>query len=500
MITLNDIDKELLNRGIDPNTGQAIDNNISQVSSKQSVQSQNQPQQQIQSHGLIQRLAESAPNQFVLGTGDALARQLASIPNLIPGVNIDIQNKGSGTAYDVGNVAGNLAGFVGGGEALGTARAAAESIPLMGKLAQMAGGSEFIPSLTRRAIGSGTYGALMNPQDRLKGAELGATLSAGGDIAGGLIGKIAGAVRPSAIVNQLQNLLSPATINARKATGSQLYQQIFDKLPDTDIYQNLSQRLKSGEMGAAPIQTYKDLSSDMVDPDIRKLYPSSVKLAHDTFINNSTPENAHLLYKQLGTQIGKYNSMEAKSGSIDAVSSKLKDTFQIGRQAIKNDLDSFMSTQDPALSQQFMDANTNWKQNVVPYEGLSLTLRALGKNPTPEKVLSKLSKVQDLSTDIGERTGREQYFPQQVSDLLPQLSKKIQARDLLQKGVGAAIGGAMASPMGAGMEMMGGLSGLYLAPQLAKLLRPIIPSAGKVGGASDLLRNLLLSSVLNKNQ
>lgn len=69
----------------------------------------------------------------------------------------------------VGNIAANLATFLGGGEALEGARLGAEALPYLGKAAAYLG-KEGLPSTLKRAIGAGIFGAVEDPDHPLKSA------------------------------------------------------------------------------------------------------------------------------------------------------------------------------------------------------------------------------------------------------------------------------------------------------------------------------------------
>src|ERR1044072_3946968 len=106
---------------------------------------------------------------FLAAAGGALQNSLANLPySPIPHAP-----SSQGLSGKMGGIAGDLLGFIGGGEVLNTARASSESLPLMGQLAKLLSG-EGSSGIARRLIGTSMAGALENPQDRLQGAEKGA--------------------------------------------------------------------------------------------------------------------------------------------------------------------------------------------------------------------------------------------------------------------------------------------------------------------------------------
>jgi len=137
---------------------------------------------QNQDDSILSTVANSPGIQAILGAGDAVRNTMASAANLLPGVNISPVQSGQGMAYDVGNIAGNIGTFMGGGELLDLARVGAEGIPLIGSIAKSLGGSGMASTISRQGIGSGIYGGLSTNQDRgdnaIIGAGEGAALSA----------------------------------------------------------------------------------------------------------------------------------------------------------------------------------------------------------------------------------------------------------------------------------------------------------------------------------
>ncbi len=162
----------------------------------------------------LEKIASSPAINFTLGMGDKLSNLMRSGANLV-GANIPYIKTGQGTAYDIGNIAGDIAGFLGGGEIAGAARLGAESIPYIGKAAQMLGGQNFLPKLSRRALGSAGYGALEDPENRLSSAATLGGISAALDASLGGLGKL----RPSKL---FRGTLSPEELqkNLEAARGT----------------------------------------------------------------------------------------------------------------------------------------------------------------------------------------------------------------------------------------------------------------------------------------
>jgi hypothetical protein len=144
-------------------------------------------QQNNAQQSLLSRYMNTPGPQAVLGAGDSLRNTIASGLNLLPGVNISPVNSGNnGMAYNLGSAAGNIGGFMGGGEALDAARLASAGLPYIGRAAQAlsdipgsTGLQSFLPQMARQGIGAGIYGGLATDQNRAANAAQGAGISAG---------------------------------------------------------------------------------------------------------------------------------------------------------------------------------------------------------------------------------------------------------------------------------------------------------------------------------
>lgn len=147
---------------------------------------------------------ENSPVQFGLGVLDSGANQVRNLFNLIPGANLpEVPQNGSGSAYKGGEFAGDVGGFIYGAGKLNAARKLAESAPsLIGATAKYLGGEKLLPTLARLGSGSAIHGAIMNPEDRTKGALVEGALGVGG----GVIGKTIDHFMPS---NLFRGTLTP---------------------------------------------------------------------------------------------------------------------------------------------------------------------------------------------------------------------------------------------------------------------------------------------------
>ncbi len=127
---------------------------------------------------------------FTLGAGDALVNLPKGLANMLTpqSMQVPLSKSGEGFAYDAGHIGGDIAGFIGGGSALNSARLASSAIPYAGKLAQALSGNG-LRGIGRRAIGGSLYGAIQDPENRLQGAGIGGGASVASDALLGSLSK-----------------------------------------------------------------------------------------------------------------------------------------------------------------------------------------------------------------------------------------------------------------------------------------------------------------------
>ncbi len=164
----------------------------------------------------LQDAVQSGAN-FITGFGNAVNRPIAQLANLLAPQSMQVQVPGEvqGTPGALGGFTGDLATQLVGAGALNTARAGAEALPVVGQAAKALGGQGVLPTMARLGTGYGAYNSLMNPQDRLGGAESGFALGAFSGAADKLVSKLF----PS---NSLSGLLSPQQLqeNVRITQGT----------------------------------------------------------------------------------------------------------------------------------------------------------------------------------------------------------------------------------------------------------------------------------------
>ncbi len=337
--------------------------------------------------------------QGVLGAGDALRNTIASGANLIPGVKIPMAQTGQGTAYNVGKIAGNVGGFIGGGEALDAARLGAAGLPYIGQSASAlsdipgaTGMASWLPGVARRALGASAYGAASTNDNRLQNAAMGLVLSPVADAVPGISNQINKGIQylqpqkyADSIISSLgggqsledatKSVLSDVKngYNTEVQNAKNAYDPVFSSVPNSSIYapanQNLSGRMAGtanfsgmpsagNESDAIPSPTLLNSANEnMATPppisnslggglypslpsDITDEYTKGLKSLHNTFMNNPTFQNAHNLQSELGSVSSRLkNGVQAATpATIDTA-----DTLMDARTALKSDINDFLT-------------------------------------------------------------------------------------------------------------------------------------------------------------
>lgn len=481
--------------------------------------------------------------QGTLGFGDGFRNTYAGAANLIPGVNIPMPAMGSGTAYNVGNMAGNVAGFLGGGEILDAMRAGAEALPYLGKTAQWLGGNglsgteQFLSGLTRRALGNAVYGAANSPNDRGTGAGESAALSTGLDLlpkgatavvnglknfsptnyAQGIIQSLGGGNSLSdnaqSLARELQNAYQ---LNLGEGRG--LYGSSFNSVSSSPLYNKVVPKDPTIFGASAPTGNLTGAYPNL-PPSIFNNYTTKLQEMHNNFLQNPTFQNAHELQSQLGSTSRKLeNSSNQDMANLNSI-----DQLQGARNALKGDINSYLQSQNPEAAATYNAATQHWLNNVVPYtENKKLgdiatgeitnpnpqTIANLFKNPEPE--VSKV--VGDLPADAINR-----ILYARLGQVTPSSSPKnlLDAYNSLdQSGLSSYITPSLSNQMQslanrirmantakvAGGALLGGLAGLHFNPESALLGLGLGGAAGLARGVGSKIQESLpnLGNVLSK--
>lgn len=520
-----------------------------------------QPQSQ-QSPGYFQQFANDAKQegrnalQSTLGAGDAIRDFLGNTAKALPNPFIDSQianqfgnqnpsinsnfsganfaPSSSGQQYQIGRALGDTGTFMAGGAGLDALRGAAESVPYLGAIARGLGsdvvkGKGFVNNLpgwlsgaARRAIGTGAYSAINDPNNRTDGAMTGAVASVAGDLVPSALrgaGLIRDAFRPQAYSEEIMKGLSGGQSleqnaqglaqNINSSYGQQVantenrYKPIFDQLGNNPIYNRVNPIYGVSQKGA-----YEKLGDNVTNK-----FGGDLEDMHNNFIANPSLNNAHQLQSQLGREIGSMQSANSK-GALDQIGKSTLSSYQKARTALQGDIKTYLSGQGLDNVSNYLGASQDYKQNVTPYlDGANLSqiskgditnpanLANLFKSPEPgmQKVISDMgpdANRQILYSMLGRRNvtpesllgafsdldkqGLGSYITPELQRQMQNLSAKVSARNVAMAGLGSKISPALLA------------------------LRNAIPISKILGGAINtgapaypLLRQALLANSLN---
>jgi len=424
---------------------------LSELHGNSSAQSAQQPQSALQKigssnwnpgiGGLLQDLSNSSGVNAVLGFGDALKNMIANTANVIPGVNIPQTKSADGTAYTLGNIGGNIAGFLGGGELLNGARLAAKGLPLIGEAAAALEGSK-TAEMSRRILGSGIYGAIETPEDRLKGSVVGGALGAGAEALPGALGLF---TKPRELAKGIQDFIGQ---QVSKAKG--LYDDVLGKAGNEQI------STMQSPFGSNYSSVDKNIFN--VDRDIRNL--------HDEFVKNPTVGNAHKLQSQIGYEIRQYQ----KSPNLSITDNNTVKELQYARESIRNDLINHLDNSTPGLGQNYKDATNIYRSIVEPANALDKF-----SNPSTKDISKTLGKLVDKKQS-------QQNIAPELQDQISSLKNSLAVRNLATIGTAGGlgllgVGNHIISPV----EAIAGLAG-------GKFLGAKSPQA-----ANEIAQNLLMA-------
>lgn len=378
---------------------------------------------------------------FLAGAGGALQNNLANLPySPIPSAP-----EAQGLSGQLGDVAGNLLGFLGGGEVLNTARAASESLPLIGRLAHALSG-EGSRGIARRLSGTALGGALENPNDRMQGAENGALLAGAGEsipltLKG--IHHAAEFINPQHFTNKLVASIKGAYENSKTEAKKQ-YGSVL------------------GTIGSEKIngQNYPQLHQDILTA-----YDAKLKDLHQDFINNPTFEKAHQLQSQLGSKSSQLSISKHKDIHTYNAIAELKQA----RLALQSDISNFLQQKNNAVLNQYQDASKFYKNTVIPYHAepfISKIAAGYIKTSTPKKLSHALTTLSEK-----EALPSQHYLQQALEHLNSKINRGKMTSQLASMVTGAGLG-EMSYPGGLGA--LGGLVGggaahQYVLPKLLDL-------------------------------
>ncbi|HEX4044160.1 MAG TPA: hypothetical protein VHZ76_00660 [Gammaproteobacteria bacterium] len=344
-----------------------------------------------------QNLATSnnnAPSQppfdqrFATAAAKGFGNNIINSVDMLPGVNIPTFQQQPDLASKAGNIAGNIGGFVAGGEGLRGIGLAAEGLPYLGDAASYLANSKLGQQVGRTAY-SGLYGASQDTNNRLAGLGAGlgfGTLSEALPYAiqgvSGLADKYFGA---NDIKNQIVNGISQGnslednsknfaqtvfkTANDAYDQGQKQFQDVFDQVPNESIYSpgqapqyaNFTPKKGVAYLTGGQISGNNALPQNVLNSALSN---SKVSSLHNNFMNNPTLQNAHLLQSQMGARMRAIDN----GNTSDVISSNERDSLQQAQSALRSDMGTYLGAQgNQGLAQDYQAAQANWKNNVVPW-------------------------------------------------------------------------------------------------------------------------------------
>jgi hypothetical protein len=328
-------------------------------------------------------------------------------------------------AYQAGQAAPLLTTGIGEAEAIGAPimRGVEEAVPAIGRAA------EEVPTLARqlyrsllarpttaaaRTAGMGAYGAIMSPQDRLRGALTGAMYGMGGEVAAPVMGAVgrgitwplravSKALGPQQYSEKLLETMGNAkgvpiqqrmennakslasdikdSFSRKKAQANNMYSQVTDKVKDDNIYKE-----------DIPERGYISTPAKVTET-----YTGNLSKANDDFLRKPTFENAHKLQNVLG--------VESAKPYTDTVGREKAEGYYNARQALKSDMDTYLRKNYPGtnLANQYQNASDFYRDQVVPYKA-SKKIRQIstGEITNPKAINTVFANPEPTEADKAE--------------------------------------------------------------------------------------------------
>lgn len=389
------------------------------------------------SQGIVGTLANNPLTNTILGAGDALRNTLS--------FGLTNKNKSSsGTAYNIGNAAGTLAGFAGTGGLLNELRAAGEAIPYIGKGLEYLGGAGKLNKIANWGTAGAIQGAASTPGDRVKGAlEQGilGTALMGGGIGAKAAGKglssasqyIKG-IMPSAVTKEISGFVG----NLGKGTETDNIKEIAESLQDAknahiEQYKNIREPFYSKYAKENIVKPEE--SNYLKNEDATEFYSKKGKLMklHNAYEENPTLENYDSLQSELKSEKRNLDS-QFKRQTLDELGKKRRESLNINISNLDSDIKNFIKTIPNEDRGAELAARTYYQKNVAkPYYQSSPVIEKL-LNPeeygsvTSQQVINKFGRsnkpTQKILDDIGEE-GRNKILYAALSNAAKKSPDKV---------------------------------------------------------------------------
>ena len=309
---------------------------------------------------------------------------------------------------------------------------------MYGSLAAATGGR----TLGAMAIGGAITGGLLEEKPlagALTGAAGGAALGVAGPMISGAIKGIPSAFRgakagfrPVKTLKELYRGYNKEAIAPVVEEGVQKYATSIGKFKKSSF-------LESPEFAEA-----KEVALEYGGPQLKKY---STRLA-----KNPTIENADALKREINNEVATLTGKKS-AGLLDTAGNDRLNSLKNLKTALKTNLSSSLSAENPQAAQEFLAAEANWAQNVHPVKTLS-------------SMLKNMSHKTDLYTPKGANRAAENILkeyirnpkniPQEAAQAAQTIAQQVRNAKLLK------YGGVGAAALGVGettrrlMHMLGG--------------------------------------------
>jgi hypothetical protein len=311
-----------------------------------------------------------------------------------PGLKIPEVKSGEGLSYDVGNLAGNIGAFIGGGEG-------AESVNLLSKLSPLA----------KRLIGSSAFGAAQDQENPLKGAAEGAAFQGAAEalpIVAKPISKLADLINVDKYAKQLEDYLTGGVgfEEGRKSLAQNInksYSSIKDEM--SSKYENFMKK-----WGNYPLNfkgnKYSQLPKEIYDTSLE-----DIDSMHQGYLEKPTISKAHKLQSEIGKEKAFYEK-KFDNNTITPDERRIYNDLVKRDDALNNDIEEFFNKRNiPDKYLPYQEATDFARENYYPfYQDKRLAQIALGKtkNPTESEIRSifaspepSMQKIADSLGDVG---------------------------------------------------------------------------------------------------
>ncbi len=528
------------------------------------------PETLPQEAGSIAEAAGKGIGEYALGAAHGFASPYVQLSHLInrgiskiPGAKevlpeqvrgqYQLPQFGEGTAYESGKPLGTAASYVAGGEIADLLRGGLEAIPTIARGAEYLSKVPAISKLLTRApqlariVGTGAFGALTSPEDRLGGLERGMALASGAEMLPE-VGAALTTIRPMLRAKKiLQELGDGKTLNEN---SKGLARNIRDAYLRNKSAARMNYKPILDKVGK--LEILPDRYNGIPKEDIESFTRGSKK-AHIKFAQKPTFENAHALQSTLG----KESTALGKTG-LDIPSKQSQGAMMDARDLLQKDMHDFLNNYDNTgvLAANYKNASDFYKERVIPYivkkkpGGPNFRNIATGVDTDPKNITEMFTRpepeVQSIIDDMGPQTqnkilysklgklqrnltperlldaydkfdeqGLRSHVPKSLDDQMNALRKGITRRNWAQRAGFAGLG-AVASQhfghflpyLGEGESMgaaavMGGALGPYITRRIGTRVPSLLEEETRKVGREhtyNMIRNALMAQLAKGGQ